>query len=137
MFYDQSDDCAETEGDFFSSRPSVVQNGSDGAFLAPAASSALEATHLPDDPLPPIRSAYEREVIENVWAFAEIVVGVDAALWRKDEFGAWIHRLDYGRRDSAYGWEIFDPGIGRRSQGVYAMRPMHWQSYVRQYEAFW
>lgn len=79
-------------------------------------------------------SGYEREVILSVWEYAEIVPGNDPDLWRKDEFGAWIHRLDYGRRGSRFGWEIFDPGAGRRSQGVYVMRPMQWQSYVRRHE---
>lgn len=77
---------------------------------------------------------YEREVIENVWNFAEIIPGNDPDLWRKDEMGNWIRRLDYGRRDSEFGWEIFDPGIGRHSQGVYAMRPMQWTAFLEQFE---
>ncbi len=81
-------------------------------------------------------SGYERELIQSVWEFAEVVSGNDPELWRKDEFGDWIYRLDYGRRTSEFGWEIFDPGIGRHAQGVYAMRPMQWGSYLRQYEAF-
>ncbi|MDF1825138.1 MAG: hypothetical protein P1U68_10880 [Verrucomicrobiales bacterium] len=79
---------------------------------------------------------YEREVVDSVWNFAEIVAGNDPELWRKDEWGNWIHRLGYGRRDSAFGWEIFDPGIGRHSQGVYAMRPMQWSRYLQQHEVF-
>tara|TARA_R110002096_G_scaffold33146_16_gene95917 strand:+ start:146 stop:733 length:588 start_codon:yes stop_codon:yes gene_type:complete len=77
---------------------------------------------------------YDRDVVRNVWEFAEVVPGIDSDLWRKDEFGDWIYRLDYGRRSSEFGWEIFDPGVGRHSQGVYAMRPMQWQSFIRQYE---
>ncbi len=81
----------------------------------------------------PARAAYEREVIASVWECAEIVPGTDPVIWRKDEYGAWIHRADYGRRTSEFGWEIFDPGVGRHSQGVYAMRPMQWRSYISQY----
>tara|TARA_R110000850_G_scaffold112466_5_gene226394 strand:- start:817 stop:1410 length:594 start_codon:yes stop_codon:yes gene_type:complete len=77
---------------------------------------------------------YDRDVVHSVWEFAEVVHGNDPDLWRKDEFGNWIYRLDYGRRGSEFGWEVFDPGVGRHSQGVYAMRPMQWQSYIRQYE---
>ena len=83
-----------------------------------------------------LHSGYERELIQSVWEFAEVVSGNDPELWRKDEFGDWIYRFDYGRRMSEFGWEIFDPGIGRHAQGVYAMRPMQWQSYIRQYESF-
>jgi hypothetical protein len=79
---------------------------------------------------------YERELIQSVWEFAEVVPGNDSEIWRKDEFGEWIYRFDYGRRSSEFGWEIFDPGVGRHAQGVYAMRPMQWQSYIRQYETF-
>lgn len=77
---------------------------------------------------------YEKEVIESVWNFAEIVPGNDPDLWRKDESGNWIRRLDYGKRESEFGWEIFDPGIGRHSQGVYAMRPMQWSAFLEQFE---
>lgn len=79
---------------------------------------------------------YDREVVESVWNFAEVIRGNDPDLWRKDEWGNWIRRLDYGSRDSQFGWEIFDPGIGRHSQGVYAMRPMQWVSFLEQYKIF-
>jgi len=78
---------------------------------------------------------YERPIIESVWEFAEVVSGIDCALWRKDEFGDWIYRMDYGKRQSKFGWEIFDPGIGRHNQGVYAMRPMQWNNYVDQFSS--
>lgn len=76
-------------------------------------------------------SGYDREVIDRVWSSAAPVAGNDAALWRKDEWGAWIHRLDYGRRHSDFGWEIHDPTVGQRGGGtVMALRPMHWQNYL-------
>jgi hypothetical protein len=105
---------------------SLTGEGNDGI-------SRLTAT-APADPSLKHYSGYERELIQSVWEFAEIVPGIDPALWRRDEFGDWIYRLDYGRRSSEFGWEIFDPGVGRHAQGVYAMRPMQWQSYIRQYE---
>jgi hypothetical protein len=72
----------------------------------------------------------ERETVDRVWATAAVVPGNDPALWRKDEHGAWMHRLDYGRRHSEFGWEIFDPGVGRRDTGLYALRALHWQNYL-------
>ncbi len=88
-----------------------------------------------EDPAEDIqRRSYDRELVDSVWEFAEVVRGNDGALWRKDEFGQWICRRDFGRRDSEFGWEIFDPGVGRHTQGVYAMRPMQWKSFVRQYD---
>lgn len=79
--------------------------------------------------------AYDRAVIESVWDYAESVPGNDAALWRKDEFGAWIHRPDYGKRHSSFGWEICDVSAGRGSGGLAALRPMQWQNYIDQVAA--
>ena len=76
-----------------------------------------------------IRS-YDREVVDRVWATAREVPGNDAALWRKDELGAWINRQDYGRRHSEFGWEIYDPGPGNGSTGISALRPLHWLNYL-------
>lgn len=78
---------------------------------------------------------FEREVVERVWALGALVVGNDPALWRKDEFGAWMHRLDYGNRHSQFGWEIWDGSLGRGSLGLAALRPLHWQNYLDQLAA--
>ena len=76
-------------------------------------------------------AGYDRDVIERAWRQAAEIPGNDAALWRKDDCGAWIHRLDYGRRHSSFGWEIHDPSVGLRSAGtVLALRPLHWQNYL-------
>ena len=80
-------------------------------------------------------SGYDRGVVDSVWQFAEIVPGNDPALWRKDEFGAWINRLDYGLRHSQFGWEICDNAGARASTGISALRPMQWQNYLDQVAA--
>ncbi len=139
MFYDQS------ESDWWDERGGAAQRSSsggpadwancgEGAILAPV----LGGFEGEEDETfeTPKWGGYAREVIQEVWELAEVVAGVDPALWRRDEFGDWIRRLDYGRRGSKFGWEIFDPGVGRHAQGVYAMRPMQWEAYVRQYETY-
>ncbi len=73
---------------------------------------------------------YDRQVIEHVWSLAQAVPGSDAAVWRKDEQGAWIHRQDYRNRHSQYGWEIAELGFYTRRPGVEALRPLHWQNYL-------
>jgi len=75
-------------------------------------------------------SGYDREVVARVWARAEVVPGNDEELWRKDECGAWIYRLDYGQRRSSFGWEVFDASLGRAGEGVAALRPLQWQNYL-------
>ena len=78
---------------------------------------------------------YDKMVIESVWELAETISGNDSALWRKDEFGAWINRLDYGKRHSQFGWEICDLNTGRAGGGIAALRPMQWQNYLDQVAA--
>lgn len=74
--------------------------------------------------------SYEREVVDRIWATAHAVPGNDAELWRKDEYGAWIYRLDYGRRHSEFCWEIYDPAPGLRGSGLSALRPLQWMNYL-------
>ena len=73
--------------------------------------------------------AYDRTVIDYVWSLAQPVAGNDDALWRKDEFGAWIHRLEHGNRNSQFGWEIYDPNIAGMDFGMRTLRPLQWQNY--------
>ncbi len=80
-------------------------------------------------------SGYDREIVARVWKFAIPVDGNDPELWRKDEFGAWINRLDYGRRHSEFGWEICDIASSRAATGLSALRPMQWQNYLDQVAA--
>jgi hypothetical protein len=74
--------------------------------------------------------SWSPEEIETVWQRGLEVFNYDRALWRKDECGAWIHRTDYGRRDSQYGWEI-GPITSQEPGGTDALsnlRPLHWQN---------
>ena len=75
-------------------------------------------------------SRYEREVVDAVWRFAVKVEGNDPELWRKDEFGAWIYRLDYGNRRSQFGWEITENGSGRAISPLLGLRPAQWQNAI-------
>jgi len=72
---------------------------------------------------------YDGALIEAVWEEADEVPGVDPALWRQDECGEWMHRYDYGKRQSRFGWRIFDPGVGRRGGGQ--PRAVHVQNLPR------
>ncbi|MFT4550680.1 MAG: hypothetical protein ACI8XO_003463 [Verrucomicrobiales bacterium] len=80
-------------------------------------------------------SGYEREIVTRVWTFATPIDGNDLGTWRKDEFGAWIHRLEYGNRHSEFGWEVCDTSLGRGDGGIVALRPMQWQNYIDQVAA--
>jgi hypothetical protein len=77
---------------------------------------------------------FDAETIRRVWNFAQTVSGNDSALWRKDGFGAWIYRLDYGNRHSHFGWHIAE-GTGNAESGLANLRPLQWQNYVDQIAA--
>ena len=73
---------------------------------------------------------YDAEVVRSVWRLAQVVPGNDPEVWRKDEFGAWIHRQEYGNRHSEFGWEITVYGFTRHATGLAALRPMQWQNHL-------
>lgn len=74
--------------------------------------------------------AYDRTVLDQIWQLAQAVTGNDDVLWRKDEFGAWINRLEYGNRHSQFGWEIYDPSLSGGDFGLRSLRPLQWQNYL-------
>lgn len=73
--------------------------------------------------------AFSQEIVQAVWNKGRTVSGNDPARWRQDECGAWIGRLEYGNRQSSYGWEIdhISPG-GSDSLGN--LRPLQWANNV-------
>jgi len=89
--------------------------------------------HTPDDPLIPAQDmerGYSSEIVQSVWETAQVVPGNDPQVWRRDESGAWIHRLAYRNRRSEFGWEIADCAYTLRAFGLAALRPMQWQNYL-------
>jgi len=61
-----------------------------------------------------------------VWSKAIVISSNDPALWRKDEFGAWIFRGDYDN-DSEYGWVIEKINAVEKdnSDHVSNLKPLH------------
>jgi hypothetical protein len=80
-------------------------------------------------PVEPERG-YDWHVIEQVWQSAQVIAGNDPGTWRKDECGAWIHRLAYRNRNSEFGWEIAESAYTHRGYGLAALRPMQWQNHL-------
>lgn len=87
-------------------------------------------TQLETPPSNALERSYERDIVERVWQGAQVIPGNDPAVWRKDERGAWIHRMAYRNRNTEFGWEIADNAHALRSFGMAALRPMQWQNYA-------
>jgi 5-methylcytosine-specific restriction endonuclease McrA len=51
---------------------------------------------------------YSQQLIDNVWAKADIITGIDSEIFRKDKCGAWIQKNLYGcvKKSLSMGWVI-------------------------------
>jgi hypothetical protein len=73
------------------------------------------------------KMSWSEETIQSVWEKGEIIPGNDENRWRKDQCGAWIGRIEYGNRNSQYGWEI-DHINPNGSDNLSNLRPLQWKN---------
>ena len=68
--------------------------------------------------------------IEAVWCKGQHIKGFSPGEWRCDACGNLIKRIEYGNRDSDYGWEIdhIDPDGG---DFLSNLRPLYWKTNVQ------
>lgn len=76
---------------------------------------------------------WSNEEIQQIWEKAEIVVGYNPDIWRKDQCGAWIYRLNYGapsvgESHTSYKWQIdhIKPDSKGGEDIVSNARPLQW-----------
>jgi 5-methylcytosine-specific restriction endonuclease McrA len=86
-----------------------------------------------DDSLSGLLKALLSPSKEDVWAKAHYCDPENERRgFRKDDFGNWIHRDQYGNRNHKYGWE-FDhvhPSSLGGHDGLTNIRPLHWQANI-------
>ncbi len=79
-------------------------------------------------------AVYEKRVLsekaENVWSKAEVILGEDSDVVRKDKCGAKIKKAEYGCRQFQYGWEIdhIQPKDDEGSDDLSNLQPLHWKN---------
>ena len=74
-------------------------------------------------------SNFDSTTIQNIWKKAQVVLGYDPNVWRKDFAGAWIRFNAYGET-SLYGWEIDhrQPIAKGGEDEEYNLYPVQWQN---------
>lgn len=74
--------------------------------------------------------SFANDTIQRVWEKATVVGNNDPGVWRKDQCGAWIARIEYGNRRSQYGWEIdhIRPVADGGGDEVSNLRPLQWEN---------
>lgn len=74
-------------------------------------------------------AGWTEEQVQHVWEKGTMIMGVDERSLRRDECGAWIVRMEYGNRQSIFGWEIdhINPGGG---DVLSNLRPLQWKNNV-------
>ncbi len=70
---------------------------------------------------------YSEQLIQQVWEKARAFSEISSDMWREDECGAWISRLDYGKTDSEFGWKIVKVEAGAPDTSE-NLRPFHWRN---------
>lgn len=80
---------------------------------------------------------WTEEEIQKIWDKAQIVVGYNPFLWRKDQCGAWIYRLHYGgaspnESHTSFKWQIdhIKPESKDGEDVVSNTRPLQWYNNV-------
>jgi len=69
------------------------------------------------------------ETIQKVWEKGKTTSENDARIWRKDVYGTWMKRTEYGNRDSKYGWEK-DHINPNGSEDLSNLQPLQWENNV-------
>ena len=77
--------------------------------------------------------AYDESTKITIWNKARIIPDYDVGVWRHDKDGKVIKWVDYGNRQSDYGWEIHHvraTALGGPDT-LSNLIPLHWETNAR------
>jgi len=78
-------------------------------------------------------SPFPEEIIHLVWSKAPRDNRKDPENWRRDHFGRYIRKEDFGKRKSRFGWVIdfIIPAVFGGTNSIDNLRPLNWQNKKR------
>lgn len=78
-------------------------------------------------------SPFPEEIIRLVWSKAPADKTKDPGTWRRDHFGRYIRKNDFGNRKSRFGWVIdfIIPAVFGGTNSIENLRPLNWQNKKR------
>ncbi len=67
-----------------------------------------------------------------IWSKGNVESGYNADRFRKDDYGRWMERGEYGNRQHKWGWEVDHIRRDRHggSNQLSNLRPLNWESNV-------
>ena len=72
---------------------------------------------------------FSREVVDAVWKKGRPIPDFDPDMFRKDKFGGWMKRSEYGNLDGDFGWEIdhIRPVSENGGDELDNLQPLYWK----------
>jgi 5-methylcytosine-specific restriction endonuclease McrA len=82
---------------------------------------------------------YDDLTLFTIWSKGQSVNGYNPNIFRKDRYGSWMRRDQYGSTTTQYGWEVdhIYPSAKGGSDWLSNLQPLQWQNNRRKSDKRW